>query len=127
MFSVIGVPVDPRIDLSMALDRARSWGEADKRKTQMIPISRALRPGFDLFVSLQVMPCLSACFVQEPPSLDVSEFRITDGVLQMLLGFIRAAIEHCLPGLRHFSCETGAYIGHYDLRTPCSHRQHPGR
>lgn len=56
----------------MALKRARSSGEADKRQTEVVPISRALRPGFDFFVGFQVMPCLSSCLVQKPPSLDVS-------------------------------------------------------
>lgn len=56
----------------MALRRVRSKDEADQRETEVVPISCALRPSFDLFVSLQIMPRLSACFVQEPPSLDVS-------------------------------------------------------
>ena len=44
----------------------------------MVPIGRSLWPGFDLFVGLEVMPCLTASFVQEPPSLDVGRFRPID-------------------------------------------------
>ena len=55
-----------------------SKGRMDQGKTEVISISRALRPGFDFFVGLEVVPCLSACFVQEPPSRNVSFLLCTD-------------------------------------------------
>ena len=62
----------------MALKKAKSRGEANKRQTEVVSIGRALRPSFDLFVSLQVMPCLSSSLVQKPPSLDVSSLWFID-------------------------------------------------
>ena len=104
-FWVFGVPVDPTIGLSMALRRVGSWDDADQRQTEEVPISRALRPSFDLFLGLQVMPCLSACFVQESPSLNVSSHLFIDrgygGAIQMLLRVIWIAFEDCLLHLRH--------------------------
>lgn len=71
----------------------------------MVPVGRALRPRFDLFVSLQIMPCLSACFVQEPPSLDVFSVLFTDrGYRRAVLVFLVAAgvaIQDCLLRPRH--------------------------
>ena len=55
-----------------------SKGRIDQGKTEVVSISRALRPGFDFFIGLQVMPCLTACFVQEPPSRNVSFLWCTD-------------------------------------------------
>ena len=44
------VAVDPNTELSMTLKGERSSGEIDQRQTEEVPISRALRPSFDLLV-----------------------------------------------------------------------------
>ena len=102
---MFGALVEPRIDLSMALRRARSWGETDQRQTEVVPIGSTLRPGFDLFLGLEVVPCLSSCFVQEPPSMDVSSFLFTDRgyrrPIQVFLGVFGIAIECHLLRPRH--------------------------
>ena len=71
----------------------------------MVPIGRALRPIFDLFICLKVMPGLLACVVQEPPSLDVCCFWFTDRgyrrAVEVLLGAIDVAIRDRLLLPRH--------------------------
>ena len=91
------------------------WDKADQRQTEVVPIGRALRPSFDLFVGFQVMPCLSACFVQEPPSLNVSGFCFTNRgyrrAVQVLLRCIGAAIQDCLLLPRHIHGGIGSNVG----------------
>lgn len=81
----------------------------------MVPIGRALRPSFDLFVGLQIMPCLSACFVQEPPSLNVSGLWSTNRgyrrAVQVLLRSIGAAIQDRLLLPRHVHWGIGSNVG----------------
>ena len=50
MFWGFVVAVDPNTELSMALKGEWIWGEIDQRQTEEVPISRALRPSFDLLV-----------------------------------------------------------------------------
>ena len=70
-----------------------------------VPISSTLRPSFDLSVGLEIVPCLSACFVQEPPSLDVSSLLFTDGsyrrAVLVLLVAVGIAIQDRLLHPRH--------------------------
>ncbi len=100
-----GVLVEPKTESSMALKRARSWGDVDQRQTEVVSISCALRPGFDLFVGLQVMPCLSSCFIQEPPSLDISSLLFANRghgrAVQVLLRVTVIAIDDRLLRPRH--------------------------
>ena len=98
------VLVEPKINLSMALRSARSWAGADQKQAEVVLISRTLRPSFDLSVGLEVMPCLSACFVQEPPSLDVSSLLFTDGRYRravLVMVAIGVAIQDRLLHPRH--------------------------
>ena len=44
------VAVDPNTELSMAPKGERSWDEINQRQTEEVPVSRALRPRFDLLV-----------------------------------------------------------------------------
>lgn len=100
-----GVLVDPNTDLSRELKRVMGWDRAYQRQTEVVPIGCALRPSFDLFVGLQVMPCLSACFVQEPPSLNVSGFWFTNRgyrrAVEVLLRSIGATVQDGLLLHRH--------------------------
>lgn len=61
------------------------------------------------------MPCLSARFVQEPPSLDVSSLSFTDRgyrrAVLVLLVPIGIAIEDGLLRPRHLWLSRGAKIG----------------
>ena len=50
VFGDFVVVVDPNTELSMALNGEWIWGEFDQRQTEEVPISRALRPVFDLLV-----------------------------------------------------------------------------
>ena len=112
---IFGVLVDPAIDLSVALKRVRGRDEADQRQTEVVPISRALGPSFDLLVSFQVVPCLSAGFVQEPPLLDVSRFFFTNrGYSRAVLVFVVAvgvAVQDRLLSPCHLRSSRGTKIG----------------
>ena len=103
-------------------DRARSWNGADQRQTEVVPIGRGLRPGFDFLVGLQVMPCLSSGFVQEPPSLDVSSLLFTSRgnrrAVQVLLRVVGIGIHDRLLHPRHPWCSKGAGSSLHDLGFP---------
>ena len=103
----------------MALKSARSWNGADQRQPEVVPIGRALRPGFDFLVGLQVMPCLSSCFVQEPPSLDVSSLLFTGRgnrrAVQVLLRVTGIGIHDGLLHPCHPWCNKDAGISLHDL------------
>lgn len=106
----------------MALKRAKRGDEADQRQTEVIPVGRALRPGLDLFVRLQVMPCLSTCFVQKPPPLDVSGLLFPNRgyrcTVQLVLMVIGIAIQGCLVRSCHLESSEGRNGDVHDLEIP---------